>query len=1112
MAQVVIDPKGTKIVVDSSKWKISGSNIYSKNTGNVGIGTSTPVYKLDVTAVSNPLRLLGLQNGNFANDSLVVVQNGVIKKASPLAQFAWLQNGNSFGTLGVLGTTDNNDLSFITNGTERMHLDTRGNTFGGGGNGFGKNITGGFIHGFENRVESSGSPSFALGSTNTIDAADYSIAIGEGNTIKSGSYNFAFGNGNDIPAGIHNYLLGEKNTAGKEYLLSFGIATDFSSLHHGFSLGMNNKIATFLSLDAADSYIGTSGGKLGIGTTTPSAQLHTTADVRFEGIGTNTTNTNIVTTDGSGNVTTRALSSLLSGSAITSLNGLTNSAQTFTTGTSGTDFNIASAGSVHTFNLPTASATNRGALSSANWTTFNNKIGTVTATTAAAVTTAGTTATVNNTGAYWNANQLQGRAVSTTAPASSQVLAWNGTAWAPAAAAPATTTHTLTNAANTITSVVNGVSATAPAVNTVANSSSTNTLTTTVNGVAGTGVNIINSNTLTQNGSNQLISTVNGVATTALTANITGDVTGNLGAAVVSKINGSPLGATTGASSGQVLAWNGTAWAPAAAAPATTTVSNTNTAPNSLTTTVNGVTGSAVPIVNAVSNTLSGTNLTTTVNGVTGAAVNLSGIIPATTNALNLSGNTITSTVNGVTATSNAVSAVSSTSSGNNITTTVNGVTGTTVPIVNSISNTLSGTNLTTTVNGVTGASVNLSGIIPATTHTMNLAGNTLTSVVNGVTATSNAVSAVTSTSSGNNITTSVNGVAGTTVPIVNSISNTSSANNLTTTVNGVTGASVPIVNTISNSLSGTNLTTTVNGVTGAAVNLSGIIPATTNALSLSGNTLTSTVNGIAAASNAVSAVSNTSSANTLSTTVNGVTGSNVTIINTNALNLASGALTSTVNGVNSAAVNVLATASNGLTAATGNVRLGGALTQATAIVTTATNTLALQGLQNGAATDSILVSATGSGGIIKKIAAPQSFPQLLVDVRRTSTYSPTAAYATLIYNTASINVGTAYNTTTGVFTAPATGMYEIIVNNGYNWPATNAQIVNQIVVNGAVDMEKSISSYPTVTNTNTTVTGSTIVTMTAGQTASISVGGEIGAVTPLFGTGQHVLKIIRLQ
>jgi hypothetical protein len=66
---------------------------------------------------------------------------------------------------------------------------------------------------------------------------------------------------------------------------------------------------------------------------------------------------------------------------ITALNGLTAQVQNFAVGTSGTDFAIASATATHTFNLPTASALNRGALSSADWSTFNNKtsnLGTVT--------------------------------------------------------------------------------------------------------------------------------------------------------------------------------------------------------------------------------------------------------------------------------------------------------------------------------------------------------------------------------------------------------------------------------------------------------------------------------------------------------------------------------------------------------------------------------------------------------------------------------------------------------------------------------------------------------------------------------------------------------------
>lgn len=58
---------------------------------------------------------------------------------------------------------------------------------------------------------------------------------------------------------------------------------------------------------------------------------------------------------------------------LTALNGLTEQVQYFSTGTSGTDFAISSTGSTHTFNLPTASATRRGALSTSDWTTFNGK-------------------------------------------------------------------------------------------------------------------------------------------------------------------------------------------------------------------------------------------------------------------------------------------------------------------------------------------------------------------------------------------------------------------------------------------------------------------------------------------------------------------------------------------------------------------------------------------------------------------------------------------------------------------------------------------------------------------------------------------------------------------
>jgi hypothetical protein len=61
-------------------------------------------------------------------------------------------------------------------------------------------------------------------------------------------------------------------------------------------------------------------------------------------------------------------------SGLTALNGLTAQIQSLATGTTGTDFNISSSTATHTFNLPDASASNRGALTSADWTTFNGKV------------------------------------------------------------------------------------------------------------------------------------------------------------------------------------------------------------------------------------------------------------------------------------------------------------------------------------------------------------------------------------------------------------------------------------------------------------------------------------------------------------------------------------------------------------------------------------------------------------------------------------------------------------------------------------------------------------------------------------------------------------------
>lgn len=72
------------------------------------------------------------------------------------------------------------------------------------------------------------------------------------------------------------------------------------------------------------------------------------------------------------------------------------------------------------------------------------------------------------------------------------------------------------------------------------------------------------------------------------------------------------------------------------------------------------------------------------------------------------------------------------------------------------------------------------------------------------------------------------------------------------------------------------------------------------------------------------------------------------------------------------------------------------------------------------------------------------SFPQILVEANRTTALTPTLTPTILPFNSATINVGTAYNTTTGLFTAPSTGIYEFDTNVSMNYPASSVLTANR--------------------------------------------------------------------
>ncbi len=121
---------GANAILDISS-STSTSVMRIDPAGNIGIGTTTPGRTLSVVG---DIRATGIlydssnsagTNGQF----LMTTATGYAWTATStlFGGSAFVQNGNSFGTGAILGTNDNNVLSFETNNTTRMNLDTSGN-------------------------------------------------------------------------------------------------------------------------------------------------------------------------------------------------------------------------------------------------------------------------------------------------------------------------------------------------------------------------------------------------------------------------------------------------------------------------------------------------------------------------------------------------------------------------------------------------------------------------------------------------------------------------------------------------------------------------------------------------------------------------------------------------------------------------------------------------------------------------------------------------------------------------------------------------------------------------------------------------------------------------
>ncbi|WP_284653275.1 beta strand repeat-containing protein [Flavobacterium terrisoli] len=336
--------------------------------GNVGVGVMDPTAQLHTI---NTVRFENLANpsekpvnilGTDSAGNVYEWDPGIFSGGSTTDTDDWQLNGNA-GTdpnFNFIGTTDARDFVARTNNVERFRFTNSASGRIVVNSEFGSNWSKNFyIGGGNNSVNTTASPygplaantaigygtlvnnttgilNTALGSNALLanQTGGYNVAIGVNALFsnKTGSYNVALGQNALSLAGTTSGQLNSGNT-GLGYQSLEKVTTGQNNVGIGYMSGfnltsgsnnilINGEAPSFINnptvTTASDElniggWITGKGGRLGIGVSPnfPLATLHTNGTLRFQGLGSSTTNTNILTTNGSGDVAIRDISSIL---------------------------------------------------------------------------------------------------------------------------------------------------------------------------------------------------------------------------------------------------------------------------------------------------------------------------------------------------------------------------------------------------------------------------------------------------------------------------------------------------------------------------------------------------------------------------------------------------------------------------------------------------------------------------------------------------------------------------------------------------------------------------------------------------------------------------------